>query len=91
MRVDEAKQTEPFDKRAEPDFRRHQASGLAARPHTDGVVADSGTIEGRQVFVYAQDFTVFGGSLGAAHAEKILWAVPKWTDAGVCRPMPEWR
>jgi propionyl-CoA carboxylase beta chain len=37
----------------------------------DGVVTGYGQIEGRQVFVYAQDFTVFGGSLGAAHAEKI--------------------
>jgi acetyl-CoA carboxylase carboxyltransferase component len=55
-------------------FRRHQASGLgmeANRPHTDGVVAGSGTIDGRRVFVYAQDFTVMGGSLGAAHAAKI--------------------
>jgi acetyl-CoA carboxylase carboxyltransferase component len=55
-------------------YRRHQASGpgLAAnRPHTDGVVAGSGTIDGRRVFVYAQDFTLFGGSLGEAHAAKI--------------------
>ncbi|GAA0252003.1 acyl-CoA carboxylase subunit beta [Saccharothrix mutabilis subsp. mutabilis] len=39
--------------------------------HTDGVVAGSGTVDGRRVFVYAQDFTISGGSLGAAHAEKI--------------------
>ncbi|GGU98241.1 methylmalonyl-CoA carboxyltransferase [Actinomadura cremea] len=55
-------------------FRRHQAHGLkigANRPHTDGVVVGSGTVHGRRVFVYAQDFTVFGGSLGAAHASKI--------------------
>ncbi|OXM59369.1 acyl-CoA carboxylase subunit beta [Amycolatopsis vastitatis] len=55
-------------------YRRHRSDGpgLAAnRPHTDGVVAGSGTIDGRQVFVYAQDFTVFGGSLGEAHAAKI--------------------
>ncbi|NUT98130.1 MAG: acyl-CoA carboxylase subunit beta [Saccharothrix sp.] len=55
-------------------FRRHQAHGLKVsdhRPHTDGVVAGSGTIEGRRVFVYAQDFTIFGGSLGQAHAAKI--------------------
>ncbi|MBB5857523.1 acetyl-CoA carboxylase carboxyltransferase component [Amycolatopsis umgeniensis] len=55
-------------------FRRHQEHGLSApsqRPHTDGVVAGSGTIDGRRVFVYAQDFTVFGGSLGQAHAAKI--------------------
>jgi acetyl-CoA carboxylase carboxyltransferase component len=37
----------------------------------DGVVTGHGRIEGRQVFVYAQDFTVFGGSLSEAHAEKI--------------------
>ncbi|XVV07916.1 acyl-CoA carboxylase subunit beta [Actinosynnema sp. CA-248983] len=55
-------------------FRRHQSHGLKVsdhRPHTDGVVAGSGTIEGRRVFVYAQDFTIFGGSLGQAHAAKI--------------------
>ncbi|WP_425426478.1 acyl-CoA carboxylase subunit beta [Amycolatopsis australiensis] len=55
-------------------YRRHQATGpgLAGnRPHTDGVVAGSGTIDGRRVFVYAQDFTLFGGSLGEAHAAKI--------------------
>ena len=37
----------------------------------DGVVTGHGLIEGRLVFVYAQDFTVFGGSLSEAHAEKI--------------------
>jgi propionyl-CoA carboxylase beta chain len=37
----------------------------------DGVVTGWGTIDGRTVFVYAQDFTVFGGSLSEAHAEKI--------------------
>jgi len=37
----------------------------------DGVVTGSGTIEGRLVFVFSQDFTVFGGSLSEAHAEKI--------------------
>ena len=37
----------------------------------DGVVTGSGTINGRLVFVYAQDFTVKGGSLGLAHAQKI--------------------
>ncbi|WP_091289365.1 acyl-CoA carboxylase subunit beta [Amycolatopsis xylanica] len=40
-------------------------------PHTDGVVVGSGTIDGRRVYVYAQDFTLFGGSLGEAHAAKI--------------------
>ena len=37
----------------------------------DGVVTGHGTIEGRRVFVFAQDFTVFGGSLSGAYAEKI--------------------
>jgi propionyl-CoA carboxylase beta chain len=37
----------------------------------DGVVTGYGTIESRPVYVFSQDFTVFGGSLGLAHAEKI--------------------
>lgn len=37
----------------------------------DGVITGCGTIDGRQVFVFSQDFTVFGGSLSEAHAEKI--------------------
>ena len=37
----------------------------------DGVITGYGLIDGRQVFLYAQDFTVFGGSLSKAHAEKI--------------------
>lgn len=37
----------------------------------DGVVTGYGTINGRLVFIYSQDFTVFGGSLSEAHAEKI--------------------
>ncbi|MCB5230857.1 MAG: acyl-CoA carboxylase subunit beta [Candidatus Cloacimonas sp.] len=37
----------------------------------DGVVTGCGSINGRQVFVYAQDFTVIGGSLSKAHADKI--------------------
>ncbi len=37
----------------------------------DGVVTGYGTIEGRLVYLFAQDFTVFGGSLAEAHAEKI--------------------
>jgi propionyl-CoA carboxylase beta chain len=37
----------------------------------DGVVTGYGTVNGRMVFVYSQDFTVFGGSLSEAHAEKI--------------------
>ncbi|HMS11175.1 MAG TPA: carboxyl transferase domain-containing protein, partial [Pyrinomonadaceae bacterium] len=37
----------------------------------DGVVTGHGKIDGRQVFVFAQDFTVFGGSLSETHAQKI--------------------
>jgi propionyl-CoA carboxylase beta chain len=37
----------------------------------DGVVTGYGKVEGRQAFVYAQDFTVFGGSLGMVHGKKI--------------------
>src|SRR2546423_444808 len=37
----------------------------------DGVVTGHGLIDGRKVFVFAQDFTVFGGSLSVTHAEKI--------------------
>ncbi|HEX5078678.1 MAG TPA: acyl-CoA carboxylase subunit beta [Geminicoccaceae bacterium] len=37
----------------------------------DGVVTGAGTVNGRLVFVFSQDFTVFGGSLSEAHAEKI--------------------
>src|SRR6188472_2262190 len=38
----------------------------------DGVVTGHGRIDGRLVFVFSQDFTVFGGSLSEAHAEKIV-------------------
>ncbi len=41
------------------------------RPYGDGVVTGHGTIDGRQVCVYSQDFTVFGGSLGEIHGQKI--------------------
>ena len=52
---------------------RHRAldSGLTERPYTDGVVTGWGTVDGRKVFVFAQDSTVFGGALGEVFAEKI--------------------
>ncbi|MGI6737296.1 MAG: acyl-CoA carboxylase subunit beta [Anaerovoracaceae bacterium] len=40
--------------------------------HGDGVVTGYGTVDGRLVFAYSQDFTVIGGSLGEYHAEKIV-------------------
>jgi propionyl-CoA carboxylase beta chain len=42
------------------------------RPAGDGVVTGYGTVGGRQVCVYSQDFTVFGGSLGEVHGQKIM-------------------
>jgi propionyl-CoA carboxylase beta chain len=53
---------------------RHQARGFgieSQRPPGDAVVTGWGTVDGRTVFVFAEDFTVFGGSLGKAVAEKI--------------------
>ena len=52
---------------------RHRAheSGIEERPYTDGVITGWGTIDGRKVFIFAQDFTVFGGALGEVFAEKI--------------------
>ncbi|WP_407924346.1 acyl-CoA carboxylase subunit beta [Actinokineospora pegani] len=52
-------------------YRRHPGTGSGPTQHTDGVVAGGGMIDGRTVFVYAQDFTISGGSLGSAHAAKI--------------------
>jgi len=55
-------------------FVRHRSSGFGLerhRPFGDGVVTGVGTIGGRTVCVFSQDFTVFGGSLSEAHAEKI--------------------
>jgi propionyl-CoA carboxylase beta subunit len=53
---------------------RHRSHGFGIedkRPNADAVVTGWGTIDGRKVFVFAQDFTVFGGSLGEVMAEKI--------------------
>ncbi|MFZ3555933.1 acyl-CoA carboxylase subunit beta [Streptomyces sp. BH055] len=47
-------------------------AGLSdSRPHSDGVVTGWGTVDGRTVYVYASDFRIMGGSLGATHAAKI--------------------
>lgn len=52
---------------------RSMAFGLdKERPLGDGVVTGYGTIDGRSVYVFSQDFTVFGGSLSEVHAEKIV-------------------
>jgi acetyl-CoA carboxylase carboxyltransferase component len=56
-------------------FATHRSSdfGLDKRKYYgDGVVTGYGTVDGRQIFVFSQDFTVFGGSLGEVFAEKII-------------------
>ncbi|MFW5757141.1 MAG: acyl-CoA carboxylase subunit beta [Bacteroidota bacterium] len=50
--------------------------------YSDGVVTGYGTIDGRLVYVYAQDFTVFGGSLSLAYAEKICKIMDKAMKVG---------
>jgi len=55
-------------------FKTHRCDdfGMAARKIPgDGVVTGYGTIDGRQVCIFSQDFTVFGGSLSGAFAEKV--------------------
>ncbi len=57
------------------EFARHRSTnfGMAeTRPYGDGVVTGYGTVDGRPVCVFAQDFTVFGGSLGEVFGEKIV-------------------
>ncbi len=49
----------------------------------DGVVTGYGTINGRPMFVFSQDFTVFGGSLSESHAKKILKVMEKAVQVGV--------
>ncbi|WP_274427071.1 acyl-CoA carboxylase subunit beta [Chelativorans sp. YIM 93263] len=56
-------------------FVEHRSSGFGmekTKISGDGVVTGWGTVNGRTVFVFAKDFTVFGGSLSEAHAEKIM-------------------
>ena len=50
---------------------RHRNLAIPERPYTDGVITGWGTIDGRKVFVFSQDFTLFGGALGEVFAEKI--------------------
>ncbi|MEC5290439.1 acyl-CoA carboxylase subunit beta [Aurantimonas sp. C2-6-R+9] len=55
-------------------FVQHRATDFGMAEQTipgDGVVTGWGTVNGRTVFVFAKDFTVFGGSLSEAHAEKV--------------------
>jgi acetyl-CoA carboxylase carboxyltransferase component len=55
-------------------FVRHECHDYGMeknRPYGDGVVTGTGTIDGRPICIFSQDFTVVGGSLGKMHAEKI--------------------
>ena len=55
-------------------FKAHRCTDFGMeeeKPAGDGVVTGWGTINGRMVYVFSQDFTVFGGSLSETHAEKI--------------------
>ena len=57
------------------EFARHRAHGFGMednRPYGDGVVIGTATVDSRPIALYSQDFTVFGGSLGEVHAEKIV-------------------
>jgi len=64
---------------------RHQATGFGIenrRPPGDAVVTGHGTIDGRTVFVFAEDFTAFGGSLGEVVADKICKVMDLAMDTG---------
>jgi propionyl-CoA carboxylase beta chain len=56
-------------------YARHRSRAFGVdkkRPYGDGVITGYGTIDGRQVCVFSQDVTVFGGSLGEVYGEKIV-------------------
>ncbi|MGV1005264.1 MAG: acyl-CoA carboxylase subunit beta [Candidatus Nanopelagicales bacterium] len=80
------------------ELARHRSyafGGQKNRPYGDGVVSGYGTVDGRPVCVFAQDFTVFGGSLGEVFGEKIIkvmdlalkngWPVVGINDSGGAR------
>ncbi len=57
------------------ELARHRSTNFGLeknRPYGDGVITGYGTIDGRQVCVFSQDFTIFGGSLGQVYGEKIV-------------------
>ena len=59
------------------------AGSLEPKNPGEGVVTGSGTIQGRRVYIYAQDFTVAGGSLGGMHAAKICRVLDLAAQNGV--------
>jgi len=63
---------------------RGDITGFGYKPHlTDGVITGFGTIDGRPLAVFSQDFTISGGSLGEAHAAKIVALMKKALKVGV--------
>ncbi|MCL5677177.1 MAG: methylmalonyl-CoA carboxyltransferase [Firmicutes bacterium] len=67
-------------------FVRHRATDFGLNhvdAPADGVITGYGTVSGRQVYAYAQDFTVLGGSLGEMHAGKICKAMDLAAKGGV--------
>jgi propionyl-CoA/long-chain acyl-CoA carboxylase carboxyl transferase subunit len=67
------------------ELARHRSTNFgldATRPYGDGVVTGYGTVDGRQVMVFSQDFTVFGGSLGEVFGEKITKVMDLAMKAG---------
>lgn len=67
-------------------FVKHRSKDFGLEKQTfygDGVVTGFGTIEGRPVAVYSQDFTVFGGSLSETHAEKICKVMQMAMKTGI--------
>jgi len=65
---------------------RHRSTDFGldrAEAPADGVITGFGTVNGRQVYAYAQDFTVLGGSLGEMHANKICKVMDLAAKAGV--------
>ncbi len=61
---------------------RSEDIGLKDKYLTDGVVTGFGTVDGRAVYVYAQDFTVMGGALGEMHGKKIARVMDLAASAG---------
>src|ERR1700689_731754 len=64
---------------------RTRAPGLTddKRPYTDGVIPGFGTVDGRKVCIFSQDFTVNGGSLGEVFGEKVHKVMDLATSLGV--------
>src|ERR1700738_3875214 len=66
-------------------FVEHRSHDFGIEEHKipgDGVVTGYGTVNGRLIFIFSQDFTVFGGSLSEAHAEKICKIMDMARKAG---------